>query len=44
MKKEIDNIGVLFPVYNFSILHDAANPSQAVSKDDLLKSDLVGNS
>lgn len=44
VKKEIDNIGILFPVYNFSILHDAANPSQAVSKEALLKSDLRDNS
>jgi hypothetical protein len=44
VKKEIDNIGILFPVYNFSILHDAANPSQPVSKEALLKSDLADNS
>lgn len=44
VKKEIDNIGILFPVYNFSILHDAANPSQAVTKEALLKSDLSDSS
>ena len=44
VKKEIDNIGILFLVYNFSILHDAADPSKAPNKDALLKSTLTDNS
>lgn len=43
VKKEIDNIGVLFPVYNFSILHDAADPSKGGSKEALLKSSFTDN-
>ena len=38
VRKEIDNIGVLFEVYNFSILHDAMNPGAQGSKVDLGKS------
>lgn len=39
VKKEIDNIGALFSVYNFSILHDALEPSKG-KKEDLLKTSL----
>lgn len=43
MKKEIDNIGVLFNIYNFSILHDALDPAYSGNNGDLLKSSLNSN-
>lgn len=40
VRKEIDNIGTLFSVYNFSILHDALQTGATGSKFDLEKSTL----
>lgn len=43
VKKEIDNIGVLFNTYNFSILHDAIDPASSGKKEDLLKSSFTNS-
>lgn len=44
VRKEIDNIGTLFEIYNFSILHDALNPGSNATKKDLSKSTVLAQS
>ncbi len=44
VRREIDNIGALFEVYNFSILHDAMIPGSQGTKKDLSKSTVLSQS